>query len=354
MASRTLRFLTQAWTAPTNPTTSFAGKNILITGANTGLGFEAATKFVALGADRVILGVRDLTKGGRAKELIEQRTGVKGKAEPWQLDMCDYRSMVRFATRAAELQRLDVAVLNAGVYKVKYEMSRYGLEETLQVNVVSTALLGLLLLPVLKKARRKSGVLPVLEIVTSGNHETIQIPEERRVKEKIMAAYNDDKGYDASVQYKTSKLFAMYVMQSLAMLARLEDGELEVLVTSVCPGAAKSDLSRGYDGLGMRMMKSIINAVLLRTTEQGARSLVSGVTLGKKAHGRFWQHDEIRPPAPLVSGTEGEGLRRKVWAEVIEALANIPELVSVEASPSENQIQHQLDGMKCRRKESEL
>ncbi|KAF2490547.1 short-chain dehydrogenase/reductase family protein-like protein [Lophium mytilinum] len=333
MASRTFRFLTQAWTPPANPTTSFAGKNVLITGANTGLGFEAAIKFVALGADRVILGVRDLTKGNRAKELIEQRTGVKGKTESWQLDMCDYESMRRFATKAAKLERLDVAVLNAGVYKVRYDKSKYGWEETLQVNVISTALLGMLLLPVLKKARRKSDVLPVLEIVTSGNHETIQIPEEKRGKEKILASYNGLKDYDASAQYKTSKLFAI-----LAMLARSEDEEPEVLVTLVCPGAAKSDLSRGYDGLGIRMMKSVLNTVFLRITEQGARSLVSGVTLEKEAHGRFWQHDEIRPPAPLVSGTEGEGLRRKVWAEVIKAFGNIPELISAELSPSKDQI----------------
>jgi NAD(P)-dependent dehydrogenase (short-subunit alcohol dehydrogenase family) len=41
---------------------SFEGKNVIVTGANTGLGFEAATKFVALDASLVILGIRNLTR----------------------------------------------------------------------------------------------------------------------------------------------------------------------------------------------------------------------------------------------------------------------------------------------------
>lgn len=46
------------------------GKTILITGANTGLGREAARHALALGADTVILGVRTLSKGEDAKANI--------------------------------------------------------------------------------------------------------------------------------------------------------------------------------------------------------------------------------------------------------------------------------------------
>jgi hypothetical protein len=63
------------------------------------------------------------------------------------------------------------------------------------------------------------------------------------------------------MQCKAPKLFGMYVMQSLAMLAKDADGKPGVLVTAVSPGAAKWDLSRGYDGLGVRIMKTILNAV---------------------------------------------------------------------------------------------
>ena len=90
--------------------------------------------------------------------------------------------------------------------------------------------------------------MPVLEIVGSDGHERIDIPEERRKEENLLKSYNKAKGFNARVQYQTSKLFVMYVMQTLALLAKSPEGEVEVLVASVCPGGAKSNLSRGYDG----------------------------------------------------------------------------------------------------------
>ena len=59
---------------------------------------------------------------------------------------------------------------------------------------------------------------------------------------------------------------------------------------------------------------------VLRTTEQGARTLVSGLLLDEEENGRFWQSDVIREPAPLLSGEEGEQLRRRVCGEIVEAV----------------------------------
>ena len=143
---RLFYFLRQKWVPPEDPEVSFKAKNVIVTDANTGLGFETAAKFVALGASQVILSVRDITKGDHAKLVIEQRTGKKDQVKVWQLDMNSYDSIRNFTKRASSLDHIDVAVLNAGVYKVTYEESRYGWEETLQVNVLSTALIGLLLL----------------------------------------------------------------------------------------------------------------------------------------------------------------------------------------------------------------
>src|SRR2546430_10989677 len=75
------QFIQQKWTPSANCKASFAGKNVIVTGANTGLGFEAAVKFVALDASLVVLGVRDLAKGNRAKSAIEERTGKKDRVE---------------------------------------------------------------------------------------------------------------------------------------------------------------------------------------------------------------------------------------------------------------------------------
>jgi hypothetical protein len=56
---------------PVDPTTSYTSKTVLITGLNIGLGFEAATKFVALGALKLIFGVYLLEKGKEVKAAIK-------------------------------------------------------------------------------------------------------------------------------------------------------------------------------------------------------------------------------------------------------------------------------------------
>jgi NAD(P)-dependent dehydrogenase (short-subunit alcohol dehydrogenase family) len=60
---------------PADPVVSFVGKTILVTGANTGLGFQAAVKYAALGASSLILAARSLQKGEAAKNEIVRRTG---------------------------------------------------------------------------------------------------------------------------------------------------------------------------------------------------------------------------------------------------------------------------------------
>lgn len=279
-----------------DPKLSFCGKNVIVTGSNTGLGFEAAIKFAALDASRIILAVRDIEKGEAAKSKIAERTGREDRIEVWQLDMDSYESIREFASRASTLDHLDVVVLNAGVYMVDYRISKYGWEETLQVNLLSTVLLGLLLIPKLRSSRTSVSV-PTLEFVSSGNYERASLNEEQRKADNILQLFNKKETYGASVQYSTSKLFLMYAMQTIATLAASSDPsrEIDFIVTSVCPGYCQSDLSRGYTGYLNNVIRALLNTFFLRHTEEGARTLVSGTTLSKEAHGGFWQNDILKP-----------------------------------------------------------
>jgi NAD(P)-dependent dehydrogenase (short-subunit alcohol dehydrogenase family) len=158
------------WIVPKDTRPSFAGQTVIVTGANVGLGLEASVKFVQLGADKVVLAVRTLSKGEEAKKEIERRTKRSGVLDVWHLDMMDYDSIKAFADRATrELERLDIACLNAGVAMIDFKQSQYGYERTLQVNLLSTALLALLLMPKLR-ASKTATFTPVLEIVGSSNH----------------------------------------------------------------------------------------------------------------------------------------------------------------------------------------
>ena len=274
--------------ALSDPQASFAGRNVLITGANTGLGFEAAVKSANLGASKVVLGVRDLEKGERAKQLIDQRTGKGEHVILWHLDMNSYNSVQRFAARASsDLEHLDVALLNAGVYSVNFKQSPYGWEETFQVNVLSTALLALLLLP---KLQQSPGVSK-LEFVSSRRHQVFNLSSERRDAPNLLHTFNDATTFKSSEQYQASKLFVMVITQSLASVVNPTSNGVSVL--AVCPGFCQSELSRGHQGIATSILRGLLNMLVLRTTEQGARTLVSGAALGPESHGKFWFDDEL-------------------------------------------------------------
>lgn len=292
----------------------------MITGANTGIGYEAALKLVRCNAARVIIAVRTTSKGEAAKQDIESKTGRKGVVEVWQLDMLDYASIKAFADRATqEIHRLDYAILNAGVMPATFEQSKYGWETTLQVNTLSTVLLSLLLLDKLQASKRDDNFTPVLELISSGTHQRVQLlPEANDTKQNPLEVYNNAPTFSPQAQYALSKLYLMHCLPHLVKLANSQ-----VHVVAVCPGATQSDLSRNViaEHPYLKPVLFFMYALMFKTAEQGSRIYMSGLTLGEKGNGRFWQYDEVQEPAPLLLGTEAKAREERVWKAVVEALA---------------------------------
>ena len=156
-------FKSQFLTTLPYPSGSYAGKNIIVTGSNTGLGLEAARHFVRLGCSRMILAVRNLEKGNQAKASIEHSTGCsEGIISVWELDLCSYSSVQSFASCvSAELERVDTLLLNAGVCALKgpWRIVEED-EEAITVNVVTTFLLAFLLFPKLRETSAFPGLHP--------------------------------------------------------------------------------------------------------------------------------------------------------------------------------------------------
>ncbi len=113
--------------------------------------------------------MRNTEKGEAAKKSIEASTNRRGVVEVWSLDLTSYESIKQFAKRAEGLKRLDVLLENAGMMTNKFTMAEQD-ELTITTNVVSTFLLGLLLLPKLQETSSKFNVLPRLVVVTSDLH----------------------------------------------------------------------------------------------------------------------------------------------------------------------------------------
>lgn len=147
---------------------NYSGGTYIVTGANKGLGYEAAKHLVALGSTKVILAVRNLEAGETAKGKIEKETGKPGIAEVWLLDLASYDSVKAFAKRVLnDLDCIDGVIENAAI-AVSQGLRAEGHLLSLTVNVYSTFLLAVLLLPKLKESAKKFGILPHLSIVSSG------------------------------------------------------------------------------------------------------------------------------------------------------------------------------------------
>jgi NAD(P)-dependent dehydrogenase (short-subunit alcohol dehydrogenase family) len=79
--------------------TELAGKTVLVTGANVGLGFEAVRNFLRSRPGLVLMGVRSMDKGQAAAAVLG-REFPDARIEVWELDMESLRSVQAFAARA--------------------------------------------------------------------------------------------------------------------------------------------------------------------------------------------------------------------------------------------------------------
>ena len=288
-----LRLWQQKRNPPKDVDVSFEGKTIIITGASSGLGYEAALKFARKGASRLIMAVRNTKKGEAAKESMESALGGNNRTniEVWELEMGDYESIKRFANRAEGLERLDIALLNAGVIAKEYRKEKYGFETTIQINMISTTLLALLLLPKLRQSRTTDHT-PVLEIVSSGLYPGASAPSTNPLQ-----AFNKPDGYEYQKQYDGSKLLLHCCIKKLAKLVQpTPQSTPEVIVIGVCPGACASELARELlDSAVMKIFASVYFGLFFRTAEQGATGFISGVVQGPESNGGFWKEDHLNP-----------------------------------------------------------
>ncbi|KAI0444125.1 short-chain dehydrogenase/reductase [Xylaria telfairii] len=316
---------------PSDPQVSFAGKTVLVTGANTGLGFEAAVKYAAHNAERLILAVRSTAKGEDTKARIVQRTGYKSSSITiLTVDLASFDSVQDFATALFKsADKLDIALLNAGLGNPTYEKSSTGWEMALQVNVLSTALMAVLILPLLRATATARGTSTHLTFVNSNGHDMAK-REWLDDSGSLLKTCNDEKRWVSEQSYSMVKLMGMAIMQTVARVTATSQTNQSgtspsVIVNAVCPGLCKTDLGRNF-GLGAKIAGFVFFAAFARSAEQGSRSLVSATALGAESQGRLWHHDVLYPIGEMA---KDEKLMRKTWDEIWAVISEgRPELES--------------------------
>ncbi|KAK5050613.1 hypothetical protein LTR84_003895 [Exophiala bonariae] len=246
-----IQFLTGQLRTPPMPTDDLTGRTILVTGANSGLGLDAAKLLIKLNCSTIVIACRDVSKGKATEDLLRAFSSQNGKKStiiPFELEMTSFASVVSFTTRCKDLPRLDAVILNAGIAEVEFKLAE-GYEKTITVNVISTFLLATLLLPILRASARKYSITPNIAIVGSAVHFWTD-PKQltKPASGQILKAVSDRQSADMKGRYFLSKLPVMLLVKYLGSVLEKSaqqdsSGKPLVVLNNVAPGFCVSSKS---------------------------------------------------------------------------------------------------------------
>ncbi|KAF2496920.1 NAD(P)-binding protein [Lophium mytilinum] len=313
----------QFFLTPPLPITPLNSQVYIITGSNTGLGLAAAAHLARLNCALIILAVRSEARGRAAVTSLVASTGRPASSfAVWPLDLSSFASVRAFGERVAGMERLDAVIQNAGVLREDW-VEAEGMESTITINSVGAVLFGMLMLPKLRESARKTGKMGRLSFVGSDLQMQAKFTENQGREEaglSVLQALGDEKKANMGDRYSTSKLLLILSVRALAQQSPLTP-ESNVLINLVSPGACQSDLFRSEPSFGMKIVVFLLNHIIGRRTDVGARVLVNGASpeLGAEAHGAFiW--DDIRSPGGLAEGSKGKALQeewhKELWAKL--------------------------------------
>lgn len=292
------QFLTKPQATPKN--TDLSGRVIIVTGSNSGLGLECASQLLSYRLSRLIMAVRSMSKGESAAAKL-QKDYPNAIISVWKLDMASYDSIRAFVARVdKELSRLDIAILNAGIgFKTFNIVPATGHEEIVQVNYLSTMLLSMLLLPILK-SKSPAGRPARLTISTAMLSINAKFANKNEVP--LLPSFNNEKYFDVRDIYSTSKLLGQLFVWRLTDLVSADD----VVINLVEPGFVKGTELHRDISVASRLLMGVFKATTARTVKVGASTyLDASIVKGKESHGCILTNWEIAPYVsccPLLIG----------------------------------------------------
>lgn len=300
----------EKWTENNIP--DLAGKKIIVTGANVGLGYEAVKMLSRRNAD-VILASRSIQRGDEArKAIINEVPGAK--IQVMKLDLADLQSIRDFADEfTRDYEKLDVLLNNAGVMWCPYDLTKDGFELQMGVNHFGHfALTGLLL-----ESLKKAGNARVVTVSSIGH---------RRAKLNLDSPMFNENNYDRNVAYFNSKLSNLLFTYELQR--KFEKHKLDITSIAAHPGGSATNLARHIENnFGFRLLKPLFYLVAqsARTgTLPEVRAAVDKDVNGAEYYGPRKMGESRGYPVLVKSTHDSHNLAsaKKLW-EISEKLTGI-------------------------------
>ncbi|AJD49575.1 short chain dehydrogenase/reductase family oxidoreductase [Isoalcanivorax pacificus W11-5] len=286
---------------------SMAGKTVLITGGNSGIGLVAATALAGMGA-RVVLACRRSQAAEAAAQQIRAAHPGAG-VETVALDLASLESVRRAAREVRErFPVIDVLLNNAGLANVSRETSQDGFELTFATNHLGPFLFTRLLLPAMAPEGRIINVASEAHRMGRMHWDDLQLTDNYWV----MRAYAQSK--------LANILFTRELADQLAGTG--------IAVSALHPGAVSTSIwpeNRWYERAFTRVLK-----LFLISPEKGARTsiwLASGVEGGKSRGGYF---ERCKPRQPSARARD-KADQTRLWT-LSEQLTGLPAFSDKELS----------------------
>ncbi len=312
------------WTAADIP--DQRGRVALVTGANSGLGFQAALALARAGA-YVILAARDASRGEAA--LARVRASAPGaEVELMALDLADLSSVRGFADAFGERHdRLDLLLNNAGVMALPYRRTADGFEMQLGTNHLGHFALTGLLLP-----RLLAGSAPRVVTVSSVMH---------RIGRIRFDDLQGERRYRKWLAYGQSKLANL--LFAFELQRRAEGAGTPLRSLAAHPGYAATNLQvagpRMESSRSGERLNELANRVLAQPDSQGALSALYAATVRELPGGSY-----IGPDGPLEArghpqrvgasaAAQDPATARRLW-EVSEGLTGLHYEFAAAAAPA--------------------
>ena len=278
------------------------GRVVIVTGANTGLGYETALSLAEHKA-KVIMACRNLLKAETAKSQILEQVPA-ATIECMEIDLSILESVRQFSRAfQSKFDRLDLLINNAGVMTPPYTQTTDGFELQFGANYLGHFLLTGLLLPLLSKTVN-SRVVTLSSLV----HRNGKIDFEDLQFEKK---------YNPSEAYAQSKLACLLFSRELQRRITA-GGHSNPISVAAHPGIAITELSRHYPKWLWLLIRYTLAPFLTHSASEGARPTLLAA-LGDLGDADYFGPTGFKEfkghPGPAASTdlSKDEALARKLW-----------------------------------------
>jgi NAD(P)-dependent dehydrogenase (short-subunit alcohol dehydrogenase family) len=268
------------WTTDNIP--DLTGKVIIVTGANSGLGYEAAKEFARKGA-QTIMACRDMNKAQAALAQIQVEI-PHAPAEIMQLDLASLQSIHRFAEAFTEkYDRLDVLLNNAGIMMPpmsRYDTTEDGFERQFGINHLGHFALTGVLIDLLRRTPG-SRVVNVSAVVHHAGKMDF---------DNLM--YENGRGYSPTRAYCRSKLANLLFTYELQR--RFEAAGVNAIAVAAHPGGSDTNLYRYITGKWWgRLLRPVLNRpalnrIFMQSAAMGALPSIRAATDPNVTGGQYY------------------------------------------------------------------